>query len=111
MNKINTLHNYSNQLDKLHSIIKAFHENFPENLFNSGISPCEECDGAGIPVQGKETNLKAWNIGDYCVHCNGIGYVGIITRERYVCKKCKGEGCDKCNFTGKVNWLDNLLGD
>lgn len=97
-------------VNKLNLIIKEFHENFPDNLIESGIYPCEQCNGAGILIQGSGSNLKSWNIGDYCESCKGVGYKGMKYREYYTCKYCRGQGCSKCSYIGKLNWLDNLVG-
>ncbi len=103
------LQEYSNQLNKLHFIIKSFHETFPDNFLECGILPCEHCHGSGLEVQGIESNLKAWNVGDYCTHCKGIGYTGMKMETKYNCNKCNGEGCSICSYTGKLSWIDSLL--
>ena len=95
--------------DHLHAIIKHFREAFPDNFDKCGMKVCKKCDGSGIPVERLEdSEITYWSPGNYCTKCNGYGVTGIYRiYEEYVCKKCNGNGCDKCNNRGTIDWISN----
>lgn len=95
--------------DRLHSIIKNFKEAFPDNFDECGLIICDKCNGTGIPVQGQAPGVTYWQPGTYCSKCSGIGFNGYgrIYNE-YLCS-CKGRGCKKCNDTGLVDWISNVM--
>jgi DnaJ-class molecular chaperone len=96
--------------EELHLIIKRFQENFLDNFIQSGIAPCSKCRGSGICVSSiGHSSLISWDGHNYCEDCKGLGYVGILEGESYICNNCKGQGCGSCHFIGKVIWLDKIM--
>ena len=96
-------------IDNLHGIIKRFREVFPDNFELSGLVVCPKCEGSGTTVKpGSE--ITAWIPGDYCHECAGFGVTGIKRiYDEYVCKKCNGRGCDKCDDRGTLDWISKVV--
>lgn len=96
--------------DHLHAIIKRFREAFPVNFDKCGLEECSHCDGSGVPNHKRGNELTYWVPGNYCSHCSGFGVIG-ITRiyDEYLCKSCRGEGCDKCKHRGTVDWISRVV--
>ena len=97
--------------DHLHAIIKRFKEAFPVNFNKCGLEECSRCGGSGVPVNPERPNeITYWVPGTYCVDCNGFGVIG-ITRifDEYLCKSCRGEGCEKCKHRGTVDWISRVV--
>ena len=88
-----------------------------EQLNEFGISPCKECGGNGL---GNCTKLSSgdysWDGYTYCKECSGTGYKGYskkvlkIDDTEYYCSECLGDGCNHCNYTGRIDWIGHIMG-
>jgi len=81
----------------------------PETLERCGLEPCRRCNNTGLQLQ----NGKNWDSHSFCDDCKGTGFIGTenlqtIDGKIYKCRKCDGYGCEFCNNTGFVDWIENL---
>lgn len=99
--------------DKIHSIIKNFENALPEQFEETSIAKCEKCNGSGLKVfRGSDQTISVWQPGDYCKSCRGFGYTGFDrVYNSYICKSCNGKGCSKCDDTGMIDWVRNIMGE
>jgi hypothetical protein len=95
--------------NKLHAIISNFCFYFPEEFEKTNIKMCTECGGSGLPCKPKQ-EITYWQPGTICEKCGGFGYKFNEVNGQYICKKCNGTGCNKCNHTGFVDWVTNAMG-
>jgi len=95
--------------DHLHGIIKRFREAFPDQFSKTDLKICLKCEGSGLPIKPK-SDITFWQPGTYCTECSGFGVTGINKLyDDYLCKKCKGIGCDECNQRGTKDWISNVV--
>ena len=94
---------------KLIITLQQFEYYFPDLLGRLNIHRCEKCDGKGILNEESITILKDKKTDD-CPNCHGLGFVNIefIKGQYYLCRNCNGRGCYQCDFTGVIDWIDNV---
>lgn len=78
------------------------------------IVKCKKCNGRGIDCFESSDGNISWDCMNYCDECKGVGYKGYETliklnETQYICKECGFIGCEKCNYTGTVDWVTNLM--
>jgi len=97
---------------KLNSIFLFLQKQNDEYFETNGISKCEICNGTGLSTS---INSISWNTYDFCDTCKGIGYLGLLGEGHIdaincICRRCRGEGCSKCNKLGVTDWVTNIMG-
>lgn len=99
------------------NLFHGFLKKQPSSYFEeTSISKCTKCEGIGLTHCGKmKDGSTHWDAASFCEECNGIGYKGIagtmsIDLLNFVCKRCDGIGCKKCNNSGIVDWVTNIMG-
>lgn len=89
-------------------------------LEEHGIKKCPSCYGTGLKgvAESGDTTEYSWDTSSYCDNCDGIGYLGIdikssnkLTDQFFIHSGCKGQGCFKCDFSGIVDWVSNIMGN
>jgi len=99
--------------NKIYGIIKNFEEFFPDELKKTKIHKCKACNGSGLNVYiNNDTGVTLWDPREdqVCSKCGGFGYSVKELQGEYLCQKCQGTGCVKCNKTGKIDWVTRLMG-
>ena len=102
INRANTFHRF---------LKRQTHEYFAEQR----IFTCSFCRSTGLQVSKLSDGGFSWDTSSYCDECNGIGYKGLVGGKQvdllhYICKRCDGIGCPKCDQTGIVDWVANVMG-
>jgi hypothetical protein len=97
--------------DKIHTILTNFAFYFPEEFEKTSIKVCEKCDGSGLPCKklAERGAITFWQPGTICDKCGGFGYKFSEINGQYICKKCNGVGCSKCNY-GFTDWISHAMG-
>jgi len=96
----------------IHSIIKKFRDAFPNNFDKCGLEICPKCEGTGLPIKPNKNgnDITFWDLDTYCENCKGYGVTNIDRiYDEYLCKKCKGSGCDNCNQKGSIDWIAHAV--
>ena len=89
-------------VNKLHLVIKDFEHYFCEEFEKTGIKRCGHCNATGL------SNIHQIY---FCSYCGGTGYVGYEKiKKAYTCRHCNGGGCDICEYTGMVDWVTHANG-
>lgn len=101
-----------NRANILHGFLK---KQSLEYFQETGISTCNNCYATGLRVNRSLSGDFSWDTANFCKECNGIGYKGLsggmqIDLINFICKRCDGIGCDKCNHKGIVDWVTNIMG-
>jgi len=109
-----------NQKKRAYCLFNAI-DNFmiikPDEFDKYGINKCEECNGTGLEGWKKINEDYEWFNGkDFCNKCQGVGFVNfskewLTSDELYICNKCNGFGCSKCEYVGIVDWLAHARGE
>jgi len=103
-----------------YNALKNFMSLEPNEFAKSKIEICKDCNGTGLSVTlyNKDSGDYGWNGTDYCDRCYGVGFINInsidskfksLTDSLYICSKCGGVGCSKCDYTGLVDWIKNVM--
>lgn len=102
-------------MNKLHQMLKSKDHKY---LAENEIFVCRRCRGTGfhyVNYSSVNNAYVSYNMNEFCDTCHGLGY--IINNEtyslgdgHYICKKCLGKGCDKCNNIGIIDWITNVMG-
>ncbi len=106
-----------NRSDRFNRFLKQQSEcYFKEN----NIIQCEKCDGSGLDYtksydEDADIFCSSWDTHSYCDNCSGIGHTGFkddiqIDLLNFICRYCDGVGCERCNDTGIVDWVTNMMG-
>ena len=102
------------QIYKSHNLFLKLRQQPIEWLVKHEIEICENCHGTGLNAT-KIQEGYSWNGMDYCNECYGVGYIGIkasmnFDGTHYVCPYCQSIGCNKCERTGFVDWIQHAMG-
>jgi len=89
-----------------------------EYLEEQSISICPECGGVGLSraqIEQFVNNEHIWDVVSFYDKCKGIGFLGVrgdmqVDLLHYICRACKGDGCNTCNNLRIVDWLDHSMG-
>jgi DnaJ-class molecular chaperone len=81
-----------------------------KTLDSCNLKPCRKCLNTGLKLIGN----KNWDGNTFCDECKGTGFIGTeelntIDGKLYICRKCNGCGCEFCNNTGFVDWIENIV--
>ena len=82
----------------------------------NAVLKCEKCNGTGLEGWQKNNEDYKWNNTDeFCDKCHGIGFINIDKKwlksdELFICNRCNGFGCSKCEYTGIVSWIVHARG-
>lgn len=101
----------------LYNAINNFMIIKPDEYNRYGINKCEECNGTGLEGWKKINKIYKWNNSeDFCDKCQGVGFINfsknwLKSYELFICDKCNGFGCSKCEYIGLVNWLSHARGE
>ena len=86
-----------------------------EYFIETGITTCSPCGATGLKASKIPGGDYTWDTASFCDECNGIGYKGLaggiqVDLIHFICKKCDGIGCSKCDQMGIVDWVTNIMG-
>lgn len=88
--------------NKIFQIIRDFETYFPDHFRKCGIHKCGHCEGTGFIDKHA---LRQ------CGDCGGMGYRGYERiRGEFVCRRCNGYGCDRCDMSGFMDWVAHARG-
>jgi len=102
-----------------YNVIKNFIVMKPDDYIESGIQICKDCHGTGLGGVWKSSlggDDHGWDPNNYCDKCYGVGFINInkklkaLSDEIFICNNCQGVGCSKCNLSGMVDWVANIMG-
>ena len=81
--------------------------------------PCNKCAGTGLfGFYELKNGGYSWN-GEYCEHCEGVGYykIKILDESIYECYNCNLSGsksgytsCVICDGNGVIDWITHARG-
>jgi len=84
---------------------------YGESIFDR----CQSCNGIGLANLQPLVDSVAWDGSSYCSDCDGFGGKFVLGAEVFECDHCKHlslserKHCKKCNGTGFVDWIENIL--
>jgi len=88
--------------NKIFKTIKDFETLFPDEFRKCGITKCGHCNGSGITDKHQLGN---------CIHCGRMGYKGFEKiGDDFICRSCNGYACERCDYTGIVDWVTHATG-
>jgi DnaJ-class molecular chaperone len=110
------MHLNASQISRAHNFFKQLLSTDPERLKKLEIVKCKSCDGTGLGgIKKLPTGGYSWpDTCSYCEDCYGVGFKGLrnlktFDNRKYICGKCNGVGCDKCD-DGFVDWITHAMG-
>lgn len=101
----------------LFNVINNFMIIKPTEYAKYGINKCEECNNTGLEGWRKNNEVYEWdNTKDFCDKCQGVGFINVSKNwlksyELFICTKCNGFGCNKCEYVGLINWISHARGE